>query len=788
MAGYVLKITMEQSSPPMWRRLLIPDRITFYDLHWIIQTAFGWENDHLHDFSIPTQKINIIPTEVDGHGAYNFEEETTVVDEFLMSNKWIRYTYDFGDNWSHKIVMEKINESYTERYAQVLKFKGDNFLEDSGGVYGFAYAAEDAPEEEWEEGLFYPSMITPYDIQQTNVQLQNDLIPITECEQNYMEHILKVNAAFEQIKKWKYDDLKTVFANTVPTNKATVRKKSVERGLWSRAKELSLYTEYEFLKKDIGQEEIFPYSRHLYVGMGEHTIRDGLDKLNQDEAKTYCQYWQLSIHELSTKEEMVEKIYESMKKNPEYLLFIFNKHEMDFLLACYQEIKKGNKINNQEIFDNKICIQKAIALGIIAFDSFNIEAEIVTHLNFAKDTNSMLTGYSSSLKKKYYARIPKISQLLEYILQIYGIIELDKLYEMYFQYATSRLSEQEFRIFIYLHGRFNDLYDIYIDQEEENYVCQKGLNPQKILEQRSIHMNNLPYKIYDEEQLKTYGDIKYDFEIEFLHDCFKYQLNLDEEKANSIVSEVYLNIKNGEKIDTIFSILQQSIPQWSHSIGIELWEIVLGLFKESTLPMLKGASRNSSARIEQLNWWDYELLSNYTEDYQNKDKPLYEFPSHIQGQLYEMSQFYGSEYLSALSEFMVKNQVQSEEFLYMLGVAKFGNVRHENIFSSLQTGEMSRLKGEHVEEIIEKLRKSSIEGEVLAKKLEERIIEYQEIDDFCEEDIEIDEMMWKKMAKMQNPVEFSGYMQPYVSQEKKIGRNDLCPCGSGKKYKKCCGK
>ena len=23
---------------------------------------------------------------------------------------------------------------------------------------------------------------------------------------------------------------------------------------------------------------------------------------------------------------------------------------------------------------------------------------------------------------------------------------------------------------------------------------------------------------------------------------------------------------------------------------------------------------------------------------------------------------------------------------------------------------------------------------------------------------------------------------------KKIGRNDPCPCGSGKKYKKCCGK
>lgn len=27
-----------------------------------------------------------------------------------------------------------------------------------------------------------------------------------------------------------------------------------------------------------------------------------------------------------------------------------------------------------------------------------------------------------------------------------------------------------------------------------------------------------------------------------------------------------------------------------------------------------------------------------------------------------------------------------------------------------------------------------------------------------------------------------------VHKEKKIGRNDPCPCGSGKKYKKCCGK
>lgn len=27
---------------------------------------------------------------------------------------------------------------------------------------------------------------------------------------------------------------------------------------------------------------------------------------------------------------------------------------------------------------------------------------------------------------------------------------------------------------------------------------------------------------------------------------------------------------------------------------------------------------------------------------------------------------------------------------------------------------------------------------------------------------------------------------PYVNPQKNVGRNDPCPCGSGKKFKKCC--
>jgi preprotein translocase subunit SecA len=31
-------------------------------------------------------------------------------------------------------------------------------------------------------------------------------------------------------------------------------------------------------------------------------------------------------------------------------------------------------------------------------------------------------------------------------------------------------------------------------------------------------------------------------------------------------------------------------------------------------------------------------------------------------------------------------------------------------------------------------------------------------------------------------------VQTYVREQPKVGRNDVCPCGSGKKYKQCHGR
>ena len=49
---YVLKIQLKRISPRIWRRIEVPGDITLSKLHRVVQTAMGWENSHLHQFTI----------------------------------------------------------------------------------------------------------------------------------------------------------------------------------------------------------------------------------------------------------------------------------------------------------------------------------------------------------------------------------------------------------------------------------------------------------------------------------------------------------------------------------------------------------------------------------------------------------------------------------------------------------------------------------------------------------------------------------------------------------------
>lgn len=48
---------------------------------------------------------------------------------------------------------------------------------------------------------------------------------------------------------------------------------------------------------------------------------------------------------------------------------------------------------------------------------------------------------------------------------------------------------------------------------------------------------------------------------------------------------------------------------------------------------------------------------------------------------------------------------------------------------------------------------------------------------------------WENVLTLEERMEIKKqYNRDNTAVSKKVGRNDPCPCGSGKKYKKCCGK
>jgi hypothetical protein len=98
-----LKVTLRDTKPSVWRRLLVPGETTLGDLHRAIQAAMGWENYHLHTFNIEGRQYG------DRRVVYNVADEKRVTLNGLIKSGVTRfaYTYDFGDIWKHALLIEK---------------------------------------------------------------------------------------------------------------------------------------------------------------------------------------------------------------------------------------------------------------------------------------------------------------------------------------------------------------------------------------------------------------------------------------------------------------------------------------------------------------------------------------------------------------------------------------------------------------------------------------------------------------------------------------------------------
>ncbi|WP_341763567.1 plasmid pRiA4b ORF-3 family protein [Candidatus Tisiphia endosymbiont of Beris chalybata] len=158
---YQFKITLKYTKPKIWRRIQVPEKYNFEDLHFAIQNAMGWENYHLHQFEIINPKTGTkdLISSPDDEGFCDVipEDKAKIVKYFLSPKDKAIYEYDFGDGWKHEVVLEKILPTVAgATYPQYLAGERACPPEDCGGVGGYEYLLEiiaDPDHEEYKERI-----------------------------------------------------------------------------------------------------------------------------------------------------------------------------------------------------------------------------------------------------------------------------------------------------------------------------------------------------------------------------------------------------------------------------------------------------------------------------------------------------------------------------------------------------------------------------------------------------------------------------------------------------------
>jgi hypothetical protein len=131
--------------PPIWRRLQLSDRCTFWDLHVAIQCAFGWNDSHLHEFRPWGRSRKGAAYGIPEHDGFDFGASTLPgwehrVGEVLnSSNRRYLYEYDFGDSWQHLIALEKrLAAEPGTKYPRCIAGERAGPPDDCGGPGGWA--------------------------------------------------------------------------------------------------------------------------------------------------------------------------------------------------------------------------------------------------------------------------------------------------------------------------------------------------------------------------------------------------------------------------------------------------------------------------------------------------------------------------------------------------------------------------------------------------------------------------------------------------------------------------
>ena len=133
---YQFRVYLREISPMIWRRLLLRSDHTIADLHYTLQIVMGWDDYHLHQFTIRGKRYGVSRL----YGPHFRENGCDVrLDTFrFRQHERFLYEYDFGDLWQHEVRLEKTIPLEPQKTYPVCVGGSRNApQEDCGGPWAF---------------------------------------------------------------------------------------------------------------------------------------------------------------------------------------------------------------------------------------------------------------------------------------------------------------------------------------------------------------------------------------------------------------------------------------------------------------------------------------------------------------------------------------------------------------------------------------------------------------------------------------------------------------------------
>lgn len=130
-----LRMSMKNTEPEIWRRVLVQSDLTLHALHRIFQILMQWYDYHLYMFNLGERLFE------DGRidEAENEDARKVTIGSLgLKEGDSFSYEYDFGDSWEHEVVVEEISPWRESMWLPWVE-GGENAAppEDAGGIPGF---------------------------------------------------------------------------------------------------------------------------------------------------------------------------------------------------------------------------------------------------------------------------------------------------------------------------------------------------------------------------------------------------------------------------------------------------------------------------------------------------------------------------------------------------------------------------------------------------------------------------------------------------------------------------